>query len=127
MKRDIVQTDKAPDAIGPYSQATRCGGLVFTAMQIALDPDTNHLVGIDHEEQTHRCLRNLQAVLEAAGSSLAGALKVTIYLIDMAAFADINAVYEDFFPADPPARAVVAVSALPKGALVGIEAVAAVH
>jgi 2-iminobutanoate/2-iminopropanoate deaminase len=127
MKRDIVHTDKAPAAIGPYSQATRCGGFVFTAMQIAIDPDTDQLVGADTAEQAHRCLRNLQTVLEAADSSLAGALKVTVYLRDMEAFAAVNAVYEDFFPADPPARAVVEVSALPKGALVGVEAIAIAH
>ena len=127
MKRDIVHTDQAPEAIGPYSQATRCGQLVFTAMQIPLNPDTGDLVGDNHADQAHRCLRNVQTILEAAGSSLAGALKVTVYLTDMTAFAAINEVYADFFPADPPARAVVEVSALPKGALVAIEAIAAVH
>lgn len=127
MKRDIVHTDQAPAAIGPYSQATRCCQLVFTAMQIPLNPDTGELVGDDHADQAHRCLRNVQIILEAAGSSLAGALKVTVYLTDMAAFAAVNEVYADFFPAEPPARAVVEVSALPKGALVAIEAIAAVH
>jgi 2-iminobutanoate/2-iminopropanoate deaminase len=127
MKRHIVYTDKAPEAIGPYSQATRCDHLVFTAMQIAIDPDTDRLVGADHAEQAHRCLRNVQTILEAAGSSLAGALKVTVYLRDMEAFATVNAVYDDFFPDDPPARSVVEVSALPKGALVGIEVIAVAH
>ncbi len=127
MKREIIHTDLAPDAIGPYSQATRCGQFVYTAMQIALDPATGELVGDDHADQAHRCLRNVQALLEAADSSLAGALKVTVYLTDMTAFGAVNEVYADFFPADPPARAVVEVSALPKGALIAIEAVAAAH
>lgn len=127
MKRQTIQTDRAPDAIGPYSQGTACCQMVFTSMQIALHPGRGELVGEDHAEQAHRCLMNVQAVLEAGRSSLAGALKVTIYLTDMSAFAAINQVYEDFFPVEPPARAVVEVSALPMGALVGIEAVAASH
>ena len=105
MKRGIIQTNQAPAAIGPYSQATSYCHLVFTSMQIALDPLTGELVGDDHAEQAHRCLRNVQAVLEQAGSSLAGALKVTVYVTDMGAFAAVNEVYEDFFPADPrPAK-----------------------
>ncbi len=127
MKRDVVHTDRAPEAIGPYSQATTCCHLIFTAMQIALDPDSGELVGDDHASQAHRALRNVQAILEAAGSSLAGALKVTVYVTDMSAFGAINEVYEDFFPVEPPARAVVEIAALPKGALVAIEATAAKH
>lgn len=127
MKRDIVHTDRAPEAIGPYSQGTACCQLIFTAMQIALDPASGELDGEDHAAQAHRALRNVQAILEAAGSSLAGALKVTVYVTDMSQFAAINAVYEDFFPVEPPARAVVEVTALPKGALVAIEAIAAKH
>ena len=127
MKREIIHTDQAPAAIGPYSQATSGGHLIFTAMQIALAPDTGHLVGDDHAAQVQRCLCNVQAILEAAGSSLAGALKVTIYLTDMSAFGAVNEVYEDFFPADPPARAVVEVRALPRGALIAVEAIAAEH
>ena len=127
MKREIIHTVQAPAAIGPYSQATSCCHLIFTAMQIALDRDTGELVGDDHAEQVHRCLCNVQAILEAAGSSLAGALKVTVYLTDMSAFGAVNEVYEDFFPADPPARSVVEVRALPKGALIAVEAIAAQH
>ena len=127
MKRDVVRTDRAPEAIGPYSQATPCGHLIFTAMQIALDPDSGELVGDDHASQAHRALRNVQAILEAAGSSLAGALKLTVYLTDMAAFGAVNEMYEDFFPVEPPARGVVEVAALPRGALVAIEATAALH
>jgi len=127
MKREIIHTDQAPAAIGPYSQAISCCHLIFTAMQIALDRDTGELVGDDHAAQAHRCLCNLQAILEAAGSSLAGALKVTVYLTDMSAFGSVNEVYEDFFPAEPPARSVVEVRALPKGALIAVEAIAAQH
>ena len=121
-------TKKCPPCLSEIPiKATRCGHFVFTAMQIALDPDTNQLVGDDHADQAHRCLRNVQAILEAAGSSLAGALKVTVYLTDMAAFGAVNEVYADFFPDDPPARAVVEVRALPRGALVAMEATAATH
>ena len=127
MKREIIHTDQAPAAIGPYSQATSCCHLIFTAMQTALDRDTGELVGDDHAAQAHRCLCNVQAILEAAGSSLAGALKVTVYLTDMSAFGAVNEVYEDFFPAEPPARSVVEVRALPKGALIAVEAIAAQH
>ena len=127
MKREIIHTDQAPAAIGPYSQAISCCHLIFTAMQIALAPDTGKLVGDDPAAQIHRCLCNVQAILEAAGSSLAGALKVTIYLTDMTAFGAVNEVYQDFFPADPPARGVVEVSALPKGALAAVEVIAAKH
>jgi len=127
MKREIIQTEQAPAAIGPYSQAISCCNLVFTAMQIALDRDTGELVGNDPAAQAQRCLCNVQAILEAAGSSLAGALKVTVYLTDMSAFGAVNEVYEDFFPAEPPARGVVEVRALPKGALIAVEAIAATH
>ncbi|MEZ4389275.1 MAG: Rid family detoxifying hydrolase [Candidatus Krumholzibacteriia bacterium] len=127
MTRKIIHTDRAPQAIGPYSQGTACCGLVFTSMQIALHPGKGELVGQDHAEQAHRCLMNVQAILEQGGSSLAGALKVTVYLTDLSAFAAVNEVYEAFFPVEPPARAVVEVAALPKGALVAIEAVAASH
>jgi 2-iminobutanoate/2-iminopropanoate deaminase len=127
MKREIIHTELAPEAIGPYSQGTLCGHIIFTAMQIPLDPETGEMVGDDHAGQAHRCLRNVQAILEAAGSSLAGALKVTVYLTDLAAFEAVNEVYADFFPDDPPARAVVEVRALPKGSLVAMEATAARH
>ncbi len=127
MPREIIHTDRAPPAIGPYSQGTSCCQLVLTAMQIALHPGNGELVGEDHAEQAHRCLMNVQAILEAGGSSLAGALKVTVYLTDIGAFAAVNEVYQDFFPVEPPARAVVEVSALPRGALVAVEAIAAKH
>ena len=122
--REVIQTDQAPAAVGPYSQAVRAGGLIFTAGQIALDPATGAMVDGGIEEQTRRALRNLQSVLEAAGSGLAGVLKTTVFLTDMGAFAAMNAVYAEFFPSSPPARSAVEVAALPKGALFEIECVA---
>jgi len=126
MKREIVSTDKAPAAVGPYSQAVRVGDLVFTAGQVALDPATGKLVEGGIEEQTRQVLQNLAAVLEAAGSSLDRVVKTTVFLKDMSNFAAMNAVYAEFFPTDPPARSTVEVSALALGALVEIEAIGSV-
>ncbi|MEW5985282.1 MAG: RidA family protein [Chloroflexota bacterium] len=124
MKRKIITTDQAPAAIGPYSQAIRVGKLVYTAGQVALDPATGQLVEGDVAAQTERVLRNLQAVLEAAETSLTRVIKTTVFLQNMDDFAAMNAVYSQFFSEEPPARSTVAVAALPKGALVEIEAVA---
>ncbi|GAB6062445.1 RidA family protein [Deferrisoma palaeochoriense] len=123
MKR-IVSTDQAPKAIGPYSQAVVAGGFVFCSGQIPLDPETGEMVAGDIREQTRRVLENLRAVLEAAGSGLERVVKTTVFLADMGDFAAMNEVYAGFFPDRPPARAAVAVAALPKGARVEIEAVA---
>lgn len=123
--RTIVSTPGAPAAVGPYSQGIIAGGLVFTAMQIPLDPASGILVSPDDvAAQTRRVLENLRAIVEAAGSSLAQVVKVTVYLQDMADFAAMNAVYGEFFPREPPARSAVAVAALPRGARVAMEAVA---
>ena len=122
--KKIVQTDKAPKAIGPYSQAIRLEGLVFSAGQIGLDPSTGELVPGGVEAQTRQVLTNLKNVLAAAGSDLNFVVKTTVFLKDMNDFPKMNAVYAEFFPENPPARSTVAVSALPKGALVEIEAVA---
>mgnify|MGYP002626139143 CR=1 FL=1 len=119
----IIHTEQAPAAIGPYSQAMRVGGLVFTSGQIALDPATGVLAADTIEGQTEQAIANLRAVLEAAGSGLDKAIKTTCFLKDMGDFAAFNAVYERLFPGKP-ARSCVAVAALPKGALVEIEAVA---
>jgi len=118
-----VQTSAAPAAIGPYSQAMKVGGLVFTSGQIPLDPETGAMVGENITEQTHRVCKNLKAVLEAAGASLESAVKTTCFLADMGDFAEFNQVYATYFT-EKPARSCVAVKTLPKGALVEVEVVA---
>ncbi len=123
MKKHIVHTDKAPAAVGPYSQAVRVGRLIFTAGQVGLDPSTGQLVeGL--EAQTRQALENIAAVLAAAGTDLQHVVKTTIYLTDLNAFAQVNAIYGEYFTHDPPARTTVQVAALPLGALIEIEAVA---
>jgi len=127
MKREIISTTAAPKAIGPYSQAIRAEGVfVFTSGQIALDPTTGQMIGTTAAEQAEQVLKNLQAVLKAAGSNLAHVVKTTVFLQNMNDFAAVNEVYARFFPENPPARSAVAAQALPKGALVEIEAVALV-
>ena len=126
MSLRIVSTSKAPAAVGPYSQGVVGRGLLFTAMQIALDPNTGEMVGTTAGEQVRRCLTNISAVLEAGGGALGDVVKTTVYLSDINEFGAVNEVYAEFFKDSLPARGVVEVSALPKGALVGVEAVAAV-
>ena len=126
MTLDVVATAGAPKAIGPYSQAITAGGFVFTAGQVALDPATGELMVGGIAEQTTRALENLRAVLSAAGSSLIQVVKTTVFLVDMADFAQMNEVYGRFFGSHRPARSTVAVAALPRGALVEIEVIAAV-
>ncbi len=123
MKREIVHTDKAPKAIGPYSQAIRTETMIYTAGQTGLDPVTGELIGNTVEEQTRQVLINLQNVIEAAGSTLAHVVKTTVFLKDMNDFSKMNAIYAEFFGQNPPARSTVAVAGLPKGGLVEIEAV----
>jgi len=115
----------APPAIGPYVHAVASGGLLFCSGQIPLDPESGELVGETPAEQARQCLENLSAVVEGAGGRLQDAVRCTVYLTDMGAFADVNAVYAEFFPEDPPARLALGVAALPKGAQVEIEAVVA--
>lgn len=122
--RKIISTDKAPRAIGPYSQAIQIENLVFTAGQIGLDPATMEIVEGGVEAQARQVLANLKAVLEAADSGLGYVIKTTVFLNDMADFTAMNAVYAEFFAENPPARSTVAAAGLPKGALVEIEAVA---
>lgn len=124
-RREVVHAPDAPDAIGPYSHAVRAGGLLFCSGQIPLHPDTGELVGANAAEQARQCLVNLSAVCEAAGASLRDAVKVTVYMTDLSAFAEVGEVYTSFFAADPPARVTVGVAALPKGAQVEIDAIVA--
>ena len=121
---DLIATDTAPRAIGPYSQATVVGNVIYTAGQIALDPGTMEMVGKDVGEQTARVRQNLAAVLEAAGSSLQHVLKTPVFLADMADFPAMNEVYARAFGDHRPARSTVAVQTLPKNARVEIDAIA---
>lgn len=123
MTRQIISTDKAPSAIGPYSQAVRHGDTVYLSGQIPLDPATMELVAGDISDQAHRVFRNLQAVCEAAGGDLDGIVKVNVYLTDLGNFATVNQVMAEYFSEPYPARAAVGVSALPLGAEVEMEAV----
>lgn len=123
-RKKIVSTEKAPKAIGPYSQAIRTESLVFTAGQVGLDPATMELVEGGVEAQTRQVLTNLQHVLESADSGLKYVVKTTVFLQDMADFARMNSVYAEFFSENPPARSTIQVAGLPKGALVEIECVA---
>ncbi len=122
--KTIVQTEKAPAAIGPYSQAVKAGGFVFLSGQVALDPASAQVVAGDVRAQTERVLKNLQAVLAAAGSSLAAVVKTTVFLADMNDFAAMNEVYGRFFSSDPPARATVQAARLPKDVQVEIDLIA---
>jgi len=122
--KKIVSTDKAPKAIGPYSQAIRTEGFVFTAGQVGFDPSTMEIVQGGIEAETRQVLTNLKYVLESADSGLNYVVKTTVFLQSMNDFAQMNAIYTEFFPENPPARTTVAVAALPKGALVEIECVA---
>ncbi len=124
MSKTVIKTDKAPKAIGPYSQAIRTNFAIFTAGQVGIDPATGELVSSNLEEQTRQVLKNLQNVLEAAGSNMANVVKTTVFLQDMSDFAKMNNIYAEAFGENPPARSTVAVAGLPKGALVEIEAVA---
>ncbi len=121
-----VRTERAPAAIGPYAQALRLGCWLWCSGQIPLDPNTGELIAGGIAEQTERCMRNLEAVLEAGGATLASVVKTTVYLVRLEDFPAFNEVYGRFVGDPPPARATVAVAALPKGALVEIDAFARV-
>jgi 2-iminobutanoate/2-iminopropanoate deaminase len=122
--KDAIATKDAPGAIGPYSQAVRAGGLVFLSGQIPLDPATGKLVEGDVAAQTRRVMENLRAVLAAAGRGFGDVVRTTIFLADLGHFATVNEVYGSYFEAPFPARATVQVAALPRGALVEIDAIA---
>ena len=126
MERHVTATTDAPAAVGPYSQAIRCGETIYTAGQLGLDPETGKLVEGGIQAQARQALRNLQAILTASGSSMANVVKTTVFLQDMADFRAMNEVYAAFFADAPPARSAVQVAALPLGGLVEIEAVAIV-
>ena len=123
MKRSIVETKKAPPPVGPYSQAIQAGNMVFVSGQIALHPETNEIPE-DFTTQCHQVLKNLQAILEASGSSLEHTVKVMIFMTDIDRFNELNEIYEGYLGSAKPARACVEVSKLPKGVLVEMDAVA---
>ena len=123
MKRSIVETKKAPPPVGPYSQAIQAGNMVFVSGQIALHPETNEIPE-DFTTQCHQVLKNLQAILEASGSSLEHTVKVMIYMTDIDRFNELNEIYDGYLGSAKPARACVEVSKLPKGVLVEMDAVA---
>lgn len=124
MYKEVITTENAPAAVGPYSQAIGVGDLVYTAGQVALDKNTGKLAGGGVQEQAQQALENLKAVLEAAGSSLDNVVKTTVFLQNMGDYAAVNEVYGRYFSESAPARSAVAVAELPLGALVEIEAVA---
>ena len=124
MSRSIVKTLKAPSPVGPYSQAVRCGNMLFVSGQIPLDPESGELVLDSFAEQCHRVLLNLKIILETGGSALGNVLKVTIYMQNLAQFNELNEIYSEYFDAAKPARACVEVSALPKGVAVEMDAIA---
>lgn len=124
MARDVIQTEKAPKAIGPYSQAIASNGTVFLSGQIPLDPATGELVPGDVSAQTEQVMKNLSAVLAAAGCSFENVVRCGIFLTDLADFGKVNEVYARYFPANPPARSTVQVVALPRGARVEIDCIA---
>ncbi len=122
-ERKTIDADGAPAAVGPYSHAVEANGLLFCSGQIPLDPATGEIVGTTPAEQARRCLENLQIVCRAAGAELGDAVRCTVYMTDLSAFAEVNEVYAEFFPSEPPARAAVGVAALPRGAQVEIDAI----
>jgi 2-iminobutanoate/2-iminopropanoate deaminase len=126
MNQEAVRTDAAPKAIGPYEQAIRANGFVYTAGQIALDPKTGDLVDDGIAAQTRRVLENLKAVLEAAGSSMARVVKATVFLKNMADFPKVNEIYAEYLGTSKPARSTVAVADLPRGALIEIDLIAVI-
>jgi 2-iminobutanoate/2-iminopropanoate deaminase len=127
MRQEKINTPDAPAAIGPYNQAIRYGQFIFTSGQVALDPHSGELVGADVQAQTQQVFKNLQAVLESAGASLANVVKTTVFLAHMSDFQAMNAIYAGYFSGTAPARSTIAVLELPRKALVEIECVAFVE
>ena len=123
--REPITAPDAPPAVGPYVHAVRAGDLLFCSGQIGIDPKTGELIGPSAGDQTGRCLENLAGVCHAAGTSLAAAVRLTVYVTDTGAFTEVNEVYSSFFESDPPARVAIGVASLPRGAKVEIDAVVA--
>lgn len=126
MAREVIRTDKAPKALGPYSQAIASGSTLYCAGQVGLDPASGTLVPGGVEPETRRALQNLREVVAAAGGNLGGVLKTTVFLADLGEFEAMNRIYAEFFPEAPPARSTVEVSRLPKNARVEIEAIVSI-
>jgi 2-iminobutanoate/2-iminopropanoate deaminase len=124
MKREVIRTEKAPKAIGPYEQALRLDGWVFTSGQIPLDPKSGAMVEGGIGAQTRQVLENLRGILEAAGTSMGRVVKTTVYMTNLADFQKMNEVYAEYFPQDRPVRSTVGVASLPRGALVEIDLIA---
>ena len=127
MSKTVIQTQHAPKAIGTYSQGIIFHNLVFTSGQIPINPENSKLVENDFKLEVHQVLKNLNAVLKEGGSSLKSAIKLTVFLTDLSLFSQVNEVFNDYFPDDPPARSAVQVSALPMGARIEIEAVGSIQ
>lgn len=127
MKREIIAIDKAPTAIGPYSQGVKVGNFIFVSGQIPIDPKTGKIVGNDIMVQTKRVLENIKAVLETAGANLTNVVKTTVYLVDMDDFNTMNEIYATYFSEKPPARSTVEVSKLPKGSKIEVDVIAYVE
>ena len=125
--KTVISTTGAPKAIGPYSQAIKVGNMLFTSGQIPMDPATGEMVSGDIKAQTERVMKNLDAVLTTAGMSFVNVIKTTVFLADMKTFADMNGVYAQYFPTNPPARSTVQVAKLPKDAGIEIELVASLN
>jgi len=125
MEKQVITADQAPEAVGPYSQAVRYGSFLYCSGQLPLDPGSGEIKGAGFGEQTKQCMMNLEAILNHAGLSLNHVIKTTIYITDMGKFPEVNSAYGEFFQEPYPARACIEVSALPKGAAVEIEAIAA--
>lgn len=126
MDKAMIETNKAPAAIGPYTQGVKVGNLIFTSGQLPVNPETGELITNDIQAETRQCLENVKAILEEAGSSLDHAVKLTVFIKDMNQFSKINEVYATYFPGDKPARSCVEVARLPKDANIEIEAIAMV-
>ena len=124
MPKQIISTSEAPAAIGPYSQAVKNGNMLFMSGQIPLDPKSGEVVGSTAAEQARQILENMRAVLQAAGATFEQVVKTTVFLVDLAEFQSVNAVYGEYFTENPPARSTVQVSALPRGVRIEIEAIA---